>query len=73
MKLIFIIKTKIKKIDSKRFFAKNLNDLISQMTPAPPVFEPQMILGEVPDPRVAIIARTSAIIMHEITGLHNFR
>ncbi|XP_045771317.1 ionotropic receptor 75a-like [Maniola jurtina] len=43
------------------------------MTPIPSVFDPQMILSMTPDYRVSTVSHTSAIILHEIAGIHNFR
>ncbi|XP_052740369.1 ionotropic receptor 75a-like [Bicyclus anynana] len=43
------------------------------MTPIPTVFDPEMVLGRVPDHRVSTITHTGAMVLHQLTGVHNFR
>ncbi|XP_052740370.1 ionotropic receptor 75a-like [Bicyclus anynana] len=37
------------------------------------VFDPEMVLGRVADHRVSKITHTGAMVLHQLTGVHNFR
>ncbi|XP_050346439.1 ionotropic receptor 75a-like [Nymphalis io] len=47
--------------------------MIISMTPVPKVFHPEMLLGRIPDPGVAVISQTCAQVLNEIAEIHNFR
>ncbi|XP_047529623.1 ionotropic receptor 75a-like [Vanessa atalanta] len=53
-------------------FQKLALKMIISMTPVPRVFHPEMLIGRIPDPGVAIISQTGAQLLHEIAGIHNF-
>ncbi|XP_064071907.1 ionotropic receptor 75a-like [Vanessa tameamea] len=53
-------------------FQKMALKMIISMTPVPRVFHPEMLIGRIPDPGVAIISQTGAQLLHEIAGIHNF-
>ncbi|XP_046959722.1 ionotropic receptor 75a-like [Vanessa cardui] len=54
-------------------FQKMTLRMIVSMNPVPKVFHPEMLLGRIPDPGVAVISQTGAQLLNEIAGIHNFR